>query len=710
MFLATQYYRPPFPARDRWVADLRAIKAAGLEAIGLWAVWAWVEPSPGTFCFTDLDELIGLAAREKLDVIITAVGEIQPYWIHREVPDGHFVDHEGRRIISSTLSYNPHGLTPGACTDHPAVRELLARYLQELGRRYAGLTNLRCWDCWNEIRVALQIGGFYCYCEHTLAAYRRWLQARHGSLEGLNETWHRRFTSWSDVPAGRGPGRNWTEFLEWQRFLEHRTAELLRLRVSSLRTADSTHPIMAHSVVLSSFMQQGESEWDPPGARGNEWELAESLDAFGASHFPAWFHTLPSEYGARLESTRSAAGSKPHWVSELQGGGARTGLDVMKPVSASQQQRWVWMAFGRGVQCVNFWCWRDEVFGRESSGFGVIGDDGHALERVRAITHATQILRKHRRVLESYRPSPARVGVIFDTLNHQLEWAQYGKASEQSGRSIKGYLQALERLVVPYDVLDAARSGALAPYRMLILPWPMIVRPELASALESWLRHGGVLLTESELASFDAYGFYTYPGERAFARALGVTGQGRRPLPHDKLIDVKLGSGLTLRAASWIEPLTAPGSQPIAKAGGETVGVAQTVGQGEVLVLGTHAGLAYSRERYTDFETFLRLVLQRAGATPDVTCSVSDGDVVQFRYGAAGDQKLLFITNEGDAAEVTFHWHGPAAPRAGTSGRDLLTGRNAVVSAENDGVRVDVRLDAGGSHVLLFTQSRHPKT
>ena len=40
MILAAQYYRPPFPERRYWKEDLDGMKAAGLNAVQLWVLWA----------------------------------------------------------------------------------------------------------------------------------------------------------------------------------------------------------------------------------------------------------------------------------------------------------------------------------------------------------------------------------------------------------------------------------------------------------------------------------------------------------------------------------------------------------------------------------------------------------------------------------------------------------------------------------------------
>ena len=274
MLLATQYYRPPFPRRDYWRDDLREIRDAGLDAVYLWATWAWIEPEPGRYVYDDFDEIVDEAARNDLDVIMTTGTELHPYWIHRVVPDSEYVDHRAQRVVSSTLSYSNTGLAPGGCWDHPGVAERIGMFQEDIGRHFAGAANLLAWDCWNEFRGPVQSDGFVCHCEHTQRAFREWLADKYGDLAGLNAAWQQRFSDWDDVRVPKLPKRSWTEMIEYQQFLEWRSAEHLSVRAARIRDGDPSHPVLAHSVVLSPVMVGGESEYEQALCRGNDWEMA----------------------------------------------------------------------------------------------------------------------------------------------------------------------------------------------------------------------------------------------------------------------------------------------------------------------------------------------------------------------------------------------------------------------------------------------------
>ena len=106
----------------------------------------------------------------------------------------------------------------------------------------------------------------------------------------------------------------------------------------------------------------------------------------------------------------------------------------------SSQQRWVWTGIAGGADTILFWCWRDEVFGRESAGFGLSGNDGFAQARLDAMRRTGHILRDHADLLYRYRPDPAQVGILFSPQSYYLTWAQEGtgKLAQQAVQVVVG--------------------------------------------------------------------------------------------------------------------------------------------------------------------------------------------------------------------------------------------------------------------------------
>jgi beta-galactosidase len=209
-------------------------------------------------------------------------------------------------------------------------------------------------------------------------SFRGWLLERHGSLDGINAAWKRRHADVADIMPGQFPGLPFTGLLEFQAFLQWRAARHLEFRAGIIRGRDGgQHPVSAHSAFPPTLA--GSLDEEMSLARGDDFELAASVAAFGCSQFPAWGGMTPAwqtgpdiELATRFEAARwaAAAGGADAWVSELQGGGISRAFEVYEAVDGDRQARWVWSAVSRGMKGAIFWAWRDEVFGYESAGFG----------------------------------------------------------------------------------------------------------------------------------------------------------------------------------------------------------------------------------------------------------------------------------------------------------------------------------------------------
>lgn len=695
MILGTQYYRPPFPDRRFWEKDLDRMKESGLNTVQLWVVWAWVEPEPGKFDFADYDALFDEAEKRGLQVVLSTIAELQPYWIHRIVPDGYMVDHRGNKVISSNRREANQGLTPGGCTDHPEVRQRMMNFLGQVARHYKDRQNLAGWDCWNELRWNVNSDGLVCFCEHTLQAFRDWLKDKYQDLEGVNAAWKRRYCSFADILPGKVPGRTYTEMMEFQSFIQWRAADHLRQRVAAIKAEDKQHLISAHGADPS-IHKSGDDE-NHAINRGNDWDLAEHLDALGCSHFPFWFDISYEDYAARLEATHSAAGDKQWWISELEGGMVSTGFNVFSPVRAKLQQRWIWNAFARGAKAIIFWCWRDEVFGRESAGFGLAGKDGFAGERLDAMKKTGEILNRHGGLLESYQPDPARIGVVFAPDTYNLEWAEEGVA-ERAKTSIYGYLEVLEKIQVPYTILESSHLDDLSDIKLIIMPWPLVVAPQLREKLLAFVQDGGVLLVEGEADAYTNVGFYQYPGQdRPFADALGIHYLRKRGLDQEQFTVNYQGEIFNLTGTDFFTPLkpsiNVPRTHIIAQDNENNIRMMQNyIGKGSVIACSDFLGREYNRSRYADFEYFIARLAQECQTEPEL--KVTAKEPIQWRSGRAGGERLLFIINPENEQKVQVEVPGNLLAD-GIAVYDLTAEQELKIKQQKDAKQFTVEIPAG---------------
>lgn len=705
MFIAAQYYRPPFPNQKYWADDFAKMRDAGLHAAQLWCIWGWVEPEPGKYRFDDYDRLIELATKRGLKIVLSTIAEIHPFWIHRVVPGSEMVDHMGHRVISSCRSEVNVGLTPGGCTDNPGVAARMERFLAAAAARYGGLKDLAGWDCWNETRRNVNADNFVCHCEHTIRAFRQWLRDKYGNLDGLNQAWQRRYCSWQDVLPGKKPERTYTEMMEFLKFLTVRAARHVRFRYEALRAHDATHAITAHCGAPAIRSEGWKGSHEQALCRGVDWDLADQLDGFGCSHFPFWGAGVDEEgFGVRVESSRSAAQGKVVWVSELQGGSARSGVMADRSVEPLAQQRWVANGLARGVKGVIFWCWRDEVFGRESSGFGLDGWDGLAPRRMAAMRKTADMINANMDLVDAYTPDPARVGVLFTPENYLLQWADQGQAGEAAD-GVFGYCTAMERLRIPYEIVESRHLAALDSLKVLLMPWSVVLPPETLDAILAFVRRGGRILFEAETGSFDERGFYSYPNDRPFMQALGLQDVGRRKLGENTLLPARLGEmRIELVLDNLITPFAPADGAEVLAAGkeGQPLLVRRAAGDGAAFAIGSFLGRPYHRNRNEGLEQLIRHVCDDAAVAPDFDVDAGDGNrLLQWRTGAADGRRMLWVINGGGDRTVTI------IEKAGGFGKakrasELFTGKNAAMTGPAGSKQATIALPAGQYAAIVW--------
>jgi beta-galactosidase len=686
MNLGVQYYRPPFPNAKYWQDDFARIRDSGLNTVQLWVLWSWVEAAPGRFVFDDYDRLVELADKHGLGVILSTIAEVQPYWVHREIPGCELVDHKGRKVPSVNRGEIHFGITPGGCFDHPRVWMRMVEFFTQTVTRYRAAPHIRGWDIWNELRWNVHAGAPVCYCDYTLMEFRKWLGEKYGGLDGLNKAWLRRYGQWSEVMPGRYTGLPYTEMMAFEHYLTVRANRHGKARYDVIKPLDGGRPVTVHADVPSP-LRSGWGE-DQPLNRGNDWFFADDLDGVGCSNFPKWFHQDDADFGLRIECVKSAAREKHVWLSELQGGRAACGFQHHQPVDALSQQRWIWNGLACGADTVIFWCWRDEVFGSEAAGFGLSGDDGLAGERLAAMKATGALLEKHRQLIDDYWPSKPQVGVFFSPQSYYLNWAQAGNA-DLCRKALEGYARGLVRNSIPYAFIEEEHLDALDGVKFLFMPRTLVVDDPTAAALERFVRDGGTLLTESECGAFGSNGLYRYPADRFTARLAGICEVGRRTLGADAVAATLDGRALRLGAAQWLTPWQKGKGRAIAECPDGAIIVEVPVGRGKLVLCGAYLGEAYRQKWSADFETFIDKLVRASGwqgLIEVISPRPTQEGFVYTKSGEALGKKVVFVFFPAGCAQVQLRFQPGFF--AGPAVEDIVAGRMLTLADADDGRRL----------------------
>ena len=250
--VGVEYYRGPIPKREVWDADFAAIRAAGMRVVRSFSFWNHMEPAPGRYELEDFDLLFDLAEKHGLHVwldITLATHGSCPEWLLREHPDIRAVDRHGNPLMVSGSAAAPQGAILH-CYDHPAWEKHGRRPAAPRGGPLQGpgttSSSGACGTGWLPCRAGPE--PYPCYCEHSLAAYKRWLRARY-DLDELNRRLLRRYRTWDDVAPPRD-NHNVVEMMMFRRFNCENLVEKLRWMVAETRAIDPRHEVRAHGVVI----------------------------------------------------------------------------------------------------------------------------------------------------------------------------------------------------------------------------------------------------------------------------------------------------------------------------------------------------------------------------------------------------------------------------------------------------------------------------
>ncbi len=718
--LGAQYYRAPFPRKKHWKDDLFQMADSGMNTVQFWVLWGWVEPSAGEFHFDDYDELIRLAGEAGLKVVISTIAAIQPLWIHRQVPGSELVDNFGKKVISSNREETHFGITPGGCFDHPGVQERMDLFFRTVVNRYKTESHLHGWDVWNELRWGVNSDGLVCFCKHTVDKYHRWLKEHYQDLKDLNEQWNTRYIRWEDIRPPKVPRSPYTDDLFYGQFMMDRASRHGWHRYKVVKSEDPGRAVTLHGGQPTPFFS---GRYDPdhnlprfPMWRGNDWTFAEKVDAIGTSSFPKLFQDDDlRKFTMRIDFTRSARSGKRIWMSELQGGRGNLGFQLAEPVRAAEQQRWVWTGISQGVDTILFWCWRDEVFGQESDGYGISGNDGFSSERLAAMKETGKVLGRERQLLSGFQLDKPEVGIWFGPRNYFLHWAQ-NKRGDQAMNAILGYADALLKMKIPYRIVEENHLEELEGLRVLFMPGTFVLSDDQEQALLQFVEDGGVLFCESWTGAFTREGFYRYPENRFLCRNAGILEIGRRLLPDNRLVLSFRDESFVVEAEKWITPMQlvtredqgsnaeqargeerargeepargeerARGEEPIS---GEKAALIREVayGKGRIIACGTFCGNPYWERGKGQLPELAGQVCKSAGIQPVFRLTGDHSVEVQVKSGTSGlsvgssAKRVHFILAETDRP-VELEWLDGATMQGNY--RELLTGET--ITLKNTG-------------------------
>lgn len=642
----TAYWRPPNPPRDQHRRHLDIIKGElGFDLIRCRLQWNWHHRHPDGFDFDELHEIFDICDRIDLGVLIETSLESAPYWLEEQHPQARYVSANGRPIELGSQEATPTGGHPGLCFHNGPVLEHGERYLREIVRQFRHRRCVRLYDCWNEPHLEPcwcnnmwgNMGDrVFCYCQASREAFRGWLRRRYETIDALNDTWGRAYTSFKQVQPPILQG-NYSDWLDWLRFWLDELQEHMRWRVRIIKEEDPEHVVASHSGAVPPVLPRANACID-------NWRFAQPVDMWGTSFAPQAFSWDLATCAQVIEVTRSAAGDKPFWVSEMPGGASNIcGFRKSRMPRAKDYHVWNWLAAALGSQGTVHWCYLTERTGQEAGGYGMMRPDGSHTHRSLAIRDVAADLRKHQDVLLSAE-IPTQVAVLNDPDISSLLFAME-MSDDLYGKSHVGYYRAVwhsdlaARFVIPGQ-LDEIHEP------VLIVPMGLLLSDQSAARIAEYVRKGGTLIADARTGMFDSRGWLRPKlpaGELAEAAGL-VEEEMLATYPKDEAIDVPAADGRVdkdhrphgpsidpihqsptiefsrpvaagVAAEEFVVPLSLRGAEAIGSYGEMTLGTHHRHGNGHVYYFGTYMGLALEKNSPGGHEVVRRILADHAAPT-----------------------------------------------------------------------------------------------
>jgi beta-galactosidase len=606
----TQYYRAPSPPPSEWERDLADIARRGFTMVKYWVQWRWNAPREGVYDFGDIDRLMEIAARHRLNVMLNTIVDVAPSWIYRKYQDASMITLDGRRIGPQVQPHRQIGGL-GLCFNHEPAMGHMGDFLRETVKRYRTHPALAMWNVGSEPELtssmaelrlyaddARTMGDMLCYCARCERRFKEWLEAKYGTIERLNLSWNRNYTEFNhiELPLTRN---SFNDVIDWRMFFVDTIGDNVRRRFEIAREEDGgAHPLLCHHVFLQGF---------PVTSTANDpWNVGRFGDLHGFTQM---------DDPMMCDVLRCAARGKPVISAEMLMQFGYT-LDLPKPSGADDVKRFVFTGVAANLKGFLYWQYRPETLAREAPAWGLTLLDGSPTPLLEAFTDVGRVLQRNLDVILDGVPAPARVALLYDPENQVFGWAATGNEKSVTN-SLLGVHRALYEHNFTIDLVHPREITAelLGQYAVLYAPFSYLVQERVAGLLREWVRKGGTLVGECYFAGWNREtGSHqtTIPGfglHEVFQARQGAAGPPDAAGSVDMIVTGTVPgcpAGTRLRGALVRVTLVPTGANVLATyADGAAAATEARFGEGRAVLIGSYLGLPFYRTGHSSNGGFL---------------------------------------------------------------------------------------------------------
>ena len=464
----------------RWPVDLSAMRDLGLRyvRVGEFA-WSRLEPAPDKYQFGWLHEVLDLAAKRHLSVVLGTPTATPPKWLVNRMPDMLAVDAQGRpKIFGSRRHY---------CFSHSGYRSEAARIVAKLAETFGQHPAIAAWQTDNEYGCHDTVLS---YSPAARIGFRKWLADKYETIDHLNQAWGNVFWSMEygsfdevELPNLTVTEPNPAHVLDFHRFSSD------QVKTFNLEQVEIIRPLSPGRTILHNFMGHflGFDHFD----------VARDLDAASWDSYPLGALTLldlpeahkrkflrsgDPDFPAFHHDLYRTCGRGRWWVMEQQPGPVNWAPYNPSPYPG-MVRLWTHEAFAHGAEVVSYFRWRQAPFAQEQMHTGINRPDGSpdvATDEIR--TTVTELATTFSE--GDHQSEPAAVALIYD---YEAAWTL---AIQPQGLSVDYFTLALSfyrsvrRLGLNVDIVP--QGADLSPYKLVLAPSLPILQPELIASLKNF--------------------------------------------------------------------------------------------------------------------------------------------------------------------------------------------------------------------------------
>ncbi len=612
----SQYYRAPSPHKADWGTDLKNMADYGFNMVKFWVQWRWNNPAEDKFYFDDIDELMNLAHKYNLRVMLNTIFDVAPPWIYSKYEDASMITLSGRKIGPQTQPHRQIGGL-GYCFNNEKVTEYQFKFLRETIKRYKNHPALEIWNVGSEPELtssmaemrayaddAKKIGDMLCYCNNCKNKFRLWLKNKYKNLDKLNEAWNRNYNSFDDteIPLTRN---TFNDLIDWRMFFVYTVGENVKRRFEIANEEDNgKHPLMCHHVFIQGF---------PVTSTANDpWNVGQYGDLHGFTQM---------DDAAMIDILRSCAKDKPVISSEMLMLYGYT-LDLPKSIDENDIKRLIFSGISGNLKGFIFWQYRPEILGREAPAWGLTYLDGSETPWLKSYSEIGKVLQKNAEFLLGAKPPDAEIALFYNPENQIFSWASTGNEKNATD-SLLGFHRALYEKNYNIDFIHPREfPSVLQKYKVLIIPFPYVLNKKIADVIEKWVRDGGVLICESYVAGWNIENGHhekVIPGY-GLDKVFQIKQRVVEPVNgFEEIILTKnissLKKGTIISGSIVKETFFLKGAKVLAKfRSGEPAILYSEYGKGKAIQIGSYIGLVFHREKIkSNGDLIAGLVEQFAG-------------------------------------------------------------------------------------------------